>query len=395
MLEEKRVIQIVDAMDTDAYRSGDPDRRAIVDLAGARTLLLVPLLKDDAVRGIVTIYRQEVRPFSNKEIALVQNFAAQAVIAIENARLITETREALERQTATAEILRVISSSPTDVKPTFDAIAAAAKTLSDAALSAVLIYDGKLIHWAAAFGWTPDELDKIRGVFPIPPDRGTTVGRAILTRHVAHIEDMSTDPEYAYPALAQSGGHTVLAVPMLRDGVPIGAINVQRRRVELFSDKQIDLLKTFADQAVIAIENVRLFNELRDRQAELARSVDELTATGDVLKIISRSSVDLETVLDTLVETVRRLCRADQTYMFRLREEMWRLVASSGLSEEAKEHFHTHPFTPGRGSTPGRAVLERRPVLIPDVLVDPEYTLIEGQRAIAPRSAFHCCARKR
>src|SRR5215469_13650358 len=310
MEQTKRVVHVHDIAAVD-YRRDEDTVWARSAAAGVRTLLLVPLLREDTLVGAFTVYRTEVRPFTEKQIALLQNFAAQAVIAMENARLITETREALERQTATAEILRVISSSPTDVKPTFDAIAAAAKTLSDAALSAVLTYDGRLIHWVAAFGWTPDELDKIRGVFPIPPDRGTTVGRAILTRQVAHIADMSTDPEYAYPALAQSGGHTVLAVPMLRDGVPIGAINVQRRRVELFSDKQVDLLKTFADQAVIAIENVRLFNELRDRTADLARSVDELTATGDVLKIISRSTVDLETVLDTLVETVARLCRAD------------------------------------------------------------------------------------
>ena len=243
------------------FRSGDPHRKSLVELGRARTLLLVPLRKDDVLLGAFQLFRQEVRPFSDDQISLVHHFAAQAIVAIENARLITETREGLEQQTATAMILRVISSSPTDVQPTFEAIAAAAKTLSDASLGAVITYDGSLMHWAAGFGWTPDEDEKIRSVFPIPADRGTTTGRAILTRQVAHIADMSADPEYGYRALADSGGHTALAVPMLRDSIPIGTITVQRRRVELFTDKQIDLLKTFADQAVIAIENVRLFNE--------------------------------------------------------------------------------------------------------------------------------------
>ncbi|MGA8864841.1 MAG: GAF domain-containing protein, partial [Gallionella sp.] len=282
-------------------------------------------------------------------------------------------REALERQTATAEILRVISSSPTDIQPTFDAIAAAATMLSRAVLGGVFTFDGSLIHFVAGYGWTPDEMATIRGTFPIPPGRGSVTARAIETRAVAHIEDMATDPEFAYPALAQTGGHTALSVPMLRDGNPIGAITVQRRRVERFSDKQIDLLKTFADQAVIAIENVRLFNELNERTKDLQESLEYQTATSDVLKVISRSTFDLQPVLDTLVETAARLCGADMGFLAKREGEVYPVAATFAFSPEFAALVRERPVVPGRGSTVGRSLLERRVVQVTDIAADPEF----------------------
>jgi two-component system, NtrC family, sensor kinase len=261
----------------------------------------------------------------------LQNFAAQAVIAIENARLITETREALEQQTATANILRVISSSPTDVQPTFEAIAVSASTLCGAANACVFQFDGSLIHFVAHYGLTAEQVEATRRVFPIPPGRGSITARAILSREIAHVADFLADPEFAHPSLSQGGLNTTLSVPMLHDGQPIGAITLVRPEKELFSDKQIDLLKMFADQAVIAIENVRLFNELNERTHDLQESLEYQTATSDVLKVISRSTSDVQPVMDTLVETAVRLCGADSGSIF-IREGEVYLQVSAPLS---------------------------------------------------------------
>jgi PAS domain S-box-containing protein len=209
----------------------------------------------------------------------------------------------------------------------------------------------------------------------VAADRGTLSGRVTLERRSVHIPDVLEDPEYTYREGQKITGYrTMLGIPLLREETLIGILHVNRTRVDPFTNKEIELAATFADQAVIAIENARLFEELRERQAELARSVDELTATGDVLKIISRSSVELETVLDTLVETVARLCRSDRSYMYRRRDDKYHLVTARGLSVEEKEFTNTHPAARDRSSLSGRVELERRAIHIPDVLQDPEYT---------------------
>ncbi len=287
-------------------------------------------------------------------------------------------RDALERQTATAEILRVISSSPTDVQPTFDAIAAAATTLCDATAGAVFRFDGRLIHFVAHNDWSTVELDAVRRVFPLPPGRGSITARAILTRAVAHVADMTTDPEFEHMSLAQGGLRTMLAVPMLHDGDPIGAIIVQRRHVELFTDQQIDLLKTFADQAVIAIENVRLFNELNERTSDLQESLEYQTATSDVLKVISVSTFDLQPVFDRLLEAASRLCANAEGALGLWDGGGFRAVATAGLTPEFDVAVRARRFTPGRDTTAGRVALERRIVHILDVTKEPDYALAES-----------------
>jgi PAS domain S-box-containing protein len=393
VLEEKRVVQIADAMDTDAYRAGDLDRHAIVDLAGARTLLLVPLLKDDAVLGIFTVYRQEVRPFADKEIKLLESFAAQAVIAMDNARLLEEVRhrndelaEALEFQTATGEVLRIVASSPDHLQPVFDAMLEKATELCEAKFGTLFLYDGNAFTVVADRNLPPAYAEAVRGK-PFSAETNTALRPLIASKAPLHMREMFGDAVYAareplrVAAVELGGVRSLVAVPLLKKGELIGFFSIYRDEPGGFAENQIALVSTFADQAVIAIENARLFGELRQRTADLARSVDELTATGEVLKIISRSSVDLETVLNTLVETVVRLCRVDQAQMFRQRDDAHYLVATRGLSEEAEQFLLAHPFTAGnRGTLSGRVELERRAVHIPDVLRDAEYTYNEGQR---------------
>jgi GAF domain-containing protein/HPt (histidine-containing phosphotransfer) domain-containing protein len=344
LLDGARFVHITDMAET-----GHPLTRAAAEATGVRTALFIPLRNDKRLIGAISAHRREVRPFSEKQIALLQNFAAQAVIAMENARLLTETREALEQQTATAEILRVISGSPADLQPTFDAIAGSARALTGAALGSVVTYDGGLMHVAALAGFSIGDLEKIQAVFPIPADYGTATGRAILTRQVAHVEDLAADTERAYPTLDQSSGQTVLAVPMLRDGVPIGAINIQRRRAEPFTDKQIDLIKTFADQAVIAIENARLLTETRE-------ALEQQTATAEVLQVINSSPGDLTPVFDAILDKAQRLCGVDHAALELYDGERMHAVAVHGASDRFAETLqHGYRATDAPAS---RALLE-------------------------------------
>ena len=295
-----------------------------------------------------------------------------------NAELQRRLDEALEQQTATAEILGIISSSPRDVQPTFDAIAAAATTLCGASNGAVFRFDGSLIHFVAHHGMTADET---AAILPMrPPGRGTPAARAIMTREVVHIADMAADPEFAHLRVAHAGFHTALSVPMLRDGNPIGTINVTRRHVGLFSDKQIDLLKTFAAQAVIAIENVRLFNELTERTGDLQESLEYQTATSDVLKVISRSGAEIDPVLQTLAETAARVCKADKAVIRQLRDGFYCMAASFGFTQEYEDYIARYPIAPSRDTPTGRMALEGRIVHIEDALSDPEFTWSEAQR---------------
>jgi signal transduction histidine kinase/DNA-binding response OmpR family regulator/putative methionine-R-sulfoxide reductase with GAF domain len=328
----------------------------IVRFAGARTVLVVPMLQDTDLIGAIGIYRQEVRPFTEKQVDLVSNFAAQAVIAIKNARLLNELRESLQQQTATADVLKVISRSTFDLKAVLNTLVESAAVLCEAKEAFVFRREGEAYRLTASYGYPPDYEEYMK-LQSIKPGRGTLVGRTAHEARVVHIPDVLADPDYVWKESQQRGGfRTMLGVPLLREGSPIGVFAMTRREVQPFSDKQIELLTTFADQAMIAIENTRLLNELRE-------SLQQQTATADVLKVISRSTFDLHSVLNTLVESAWRLCGADDVSIFRLEGDGLPAVAHYGPTLAPIGYV-----TPAvRGTVSGRCVLERRAVHIADL----------------------------
>ena len=282
--------------------------------------------------------------------------------------------ESLERQAATAEILRVLSTSRTDVQPVFDAIIQNAVRLCAAFNGTVFRFDGRLIHVAAHHNFRPDAVDVVSRVFPIPLGKGTVTGRAILTRAVTHVPDVASDPDHTYPGLLEAGFRAVLSVPMLLDDVPIWAITVTQREPRPFSDDKIALLQTFADQAVIAIENVRLFKELEARNNDLTRALDQQTATSDILRAISVSPVDVEPVFETIARNSVRLCNGVLGAVFRFDGEFMHIGALHGFSADGEEATRrAFPTRPERRMLAARAVLSRAIVHVPDVAADPEF----------------------
>ena len=338
---------------------------------GMRAVLGVPLMREDKAYGSIFLFRREPRAFSPDQVTLVETFARQAAIAINNARLFNETQEALERQTATAEILNIISESPTDVQPVFDTIVRSAKRVFGAltAIATLVVEDS--LHLAAFHATDPNGDEALKRMYPMPI-AGTFAGEAARTGEIVAVSDVLTDPRAraTMREVARARGfRSLLIAPMLRDGVLIGTINVTRAEAGQFSDHQQALIKTFADQAVIAIENVRLFHELQVKNRDLTESLEHQTATSEILRVISQSPTDLQPVLDTVAANAARLCESVDAQIFRIDGQVLRPAASFGsLPRTATEE--TRPIGPG--SVNGRAVVERRTIHIHDLAAESE-----------------------
>jgi GAF domain-containing protein len=388
LIATRQLVHVVDVKQEPAYLTGFPPIIELVQLGGARTLLLVPMLREKSLVGVIAIFRQSVHAFSDKQIDLVTSFGSQAVIAIENARLLYELRErtddlseSLRHQTATSEVLKVISRSPGELSPVFQTILASATGICDAQFGNLFVLheDGgfrcaSMFNLPLAFAET---FSRNPVIYPPPID---PLGRLVSTRQLVHVVDVTQEPAYltGFPSIVElfelGGARTILLVPMLKEDNVVGVIAIFRQTVHPFSDKQIDLVTSFASQAVIAIENARLLSELRERTDDLSESLQQQTATADVLKVISRSAFDLKSVLTTLTESAKSLCGASLGIICLRDGEVMRLQAESGCTEAFVDFMRAHPIKPGRETITGRVFIDGKPVHVADVQRDPEYS---------------------
>ena len=370
---DAKVVQVADVLADPEYTWSGAQ-----EIGRYRAAMGVPLLRTDEVIGVIFVGRTRPQSFTEKQVELATTFADQAVIAIENARLIEEVQfrtaeltEALEQQTATSEVLQAISRATFDLQTVLDTLVQSAARLCDAEIGTITRERAGTFFREALYGFSPEFIEFVRSV-PVQPERGNVSGRALLEGRIIQIEDVDQDPEYTWDQARQLGHfRTLLGVPLLRQGKPIGVMSLGRRAVRPFSQKQIDLVSTFADQAVIAIENVRLFDEVQARTRELARSVGELQALGEVSHAVN-STLDLETVLSTIVAKAVQLSATDAgaIYVFSKLRQKFRLRATYGMSEELIEAIGQQSIGLGE-SYIGGATQRREALQVPDLADEP------------------------
>src|SRR6516162_4469656 len=380
---ERKPVHVIDLQ---AEAEDFPEGSANARRFGHRTIASVPLLREGVAIGTIGLRRTEANPFTDKQLALLGTFAAQAVIAIANERLLNELRASLQQQTATSEVLKVISRSTFDLQTVLDTLIAAAARLCQADKGGIMQRDEDVYRLVSNYGFSR-EVQQYSLEHPRRPGRGSLTGRVALEGRPIHVPDVLADPEFRGTEYEHVFGfRTLLGVPLLREGTTIGTLSLARDEVNPFTDKQIELVTTFADQAVIAIENARLLSELRERTTELTESLEEQTASSEVLKVVSQSGIELTPVLDELVATAARICSADSGFIFRLQDGLCQMIASFGKSQQLMDFVRRNPIVPNRGSLAGRVVLTRDTVHMEDVSVDPEYThveyLLDHQRTI-------------
>src|ERR1700730_18325650 len=355
----EHLVHMPDATKEEVYRT-TPGFREFIDASGIRTGLMVALRKDEALLGAIVVHRKAVLPFTDKQIVLLEKFAAQAVIAMENARLLTETREALEQQTATAEVLKAISRSTFDLRAVLQTVVSAAHRLCQSDYSVIFRKEGDEYRWAAGYGISAEYEERERRAV-IRPGTETVIGRAVLAGHAVQIADAKADP--LYQGEAESDARAMLGVPLLRDGVAIGGIGLARNCVEPFTDKQVQLVTTFADQAVIAIDNARLLTQTRE-------ALEQQTATAEVLQVINSSPGDLAPVFDAMLEKAMRLCGAAFGALFTYDGTRFPFVSSRGFPTTLLEYYREPIGPPPPGSAMERLVCGESTSQVTDIRAD-------------------------